>query len=938
MPSRTDFSPPTSRRSRQTAFSLPPTGRRSRQTAFTLSPTSRRTRRFAFFLSAILFSWALIILPPGIRAEDSPAPAAVTPSGAADPAIAAQAVADSAAVQAPAGPVKELKVWIIWRDHGNDAAYRKFEQEYPGWKIVTSFTTPLTIGPGAQQKLLTAIAGGDPPDLIMFDRFSVGEWVVRGALASEQEWVDASGRLEDAADAVLHAVAEGDSKDALEPLGRIREAMKSFPGCAIVDLADRVESSIRSDSPRDTILPVARELRVHCDGIRQEEFYTACWEEGSYGQGEDREIFTVPMTTDSRALFYNEDLFERAGLVDENGKAKPPRDWDELKEYAVKLTEFDKGGAITQLGFAPNYGNSWLYLYGWLNGGQFMSEDGMTCTLADPRIVEACQYMVDVYDACGGIEKVDVFQSRPMTAGYDLFILGKVAMVINCDIGMRFIADLEPNLRFGVTAPPPPKGKSPATWSGGFSWAIPKGARHADTAFELIRFINTERMWKLQADVNARFSASRGRTFLPMMAPIPAINEMFNRDLIANNPDVPPRVRQYFPLFSEIMKISRYRPATPVGMLLWDEQVRAFDKSVRHTYTPREACERGQKSVQTALDRIYQDRGHPRVNWTTVVVCAAALLAILAALTYALGGRRELLRRLSKPESRAGYLFALPWIAAFVTLTAGPIGASLVYSFCNYDILNPAEWVGLTNYTRLVHDPLFWKSLLNTLYMMVGVPLGMAVGLGIAMLLNLSVRGMKTYRTIFYLPAIVPMVASAILWIWVLSPQNGLLNSLLRMVGVAQPPLWLQSSSWGLGSKAAIILMGIWAAGGGMIIWLAGLKGIPAHLYEAAEIDGAGPVGRFLNVTLPMLSPYIFFNLVMGIISTMQIFSQAFIMTAGGPDDSTLFYAFYLFNNAFVYLKMGYASAMAWILMVIVCALTVAQLVLSKRWVYYEGD
>ncbi|MHC4295470.1 MAG: carbohydrate ABC transporter permease, partial [Planctomycetota bacterium] len=262
----------------------------------------------------------------------------------------------------------------------------------------------------------------------------------------------------------------------------------------------------------------------------------------------------------------------------------------------------------------------------------------------------------------------------------------------------------------------------------------------------------------------------------------------------------------------------------------------------------------------------------------------------------------------------------------------------LIYSFCNYDILNPAEWVGLLNYKRLLADPLFWKSLLNTVYMMVGVPLGMAVGLAIAMLLNLNVRGMKTYRTIFYLPAIVPMVASAILWIWVLSPQNGLLNSLLRMIGISTPPLWLQSSSWLLGSKSAIILMGLWAAGGGMIIWLAGLKGIPSHLYEAAEIDGAGPIGRFFHVTLPMLSPYIFFNMVMGVIMTMQIFTQAFIMTSGGPDDSTLFYAFYLFNNAFVYLKMGYASAMAWILLVIVCALTVVQLILSKRWVYYEGD
>jgi multiple sugar transport system permease protein len=155
---------------------------------------------------------------------------------------------------------------------------------------------------------------------------------------------------------------------------------------------------------------------------------------------------------------------------------------------------------------------------------------------------------------------------------------------------------------------------------------------------------------------------------------------------------------------------------------------------------------------------------------------------------------------------------------------------------------------------------------------------------------------------------------------------------------VADPPLWLQSSSWLFGSKAAIILMGLWGAGSGMVVWLAGLKGIPAHLYEAAEIDGAGPIRRFFHVTLPMLSPYIFFNLVMGIIGTMQMFTQAYIMTLGGPDDSTMFYAYYLFNNAFNLFNMGYASAMAWILLVAVCGLTLFQLWLSKRWVYYGGE
>jgi multiple sugar transport system permease protein len=202
------------------------------------------------------------------------------------------------------------------------------------------------------------------------------------------------------------------------------------------------------------------------------------------------------------------------------------------------------------------------------------------------------------------------------------------------------------------------------------------------------------------------------------------------------------------------------------------------------------------------------------------------------------------------------------------------------------------------------------------------------------MLLNYEVKGMAVYRTFFYLPAIMPAVAGAILWIWIFNPHEGILNALLAKAGI-NGPSWLQNQYW---SKPALIIMGLWGAGGGMIVWLAGLKGIPAHLYEAAEIDGAGRFRMFWNITLPMLSPYILFNLIMGLIGTFQIFTQAFIMTQGGPVDTTLFYAYALFNNAFRYMKMGYASALAWVLFGIILALTVIQLRLSKRWVHYESE
>jgi multiple sugar transport system permease protein len=260
---------------------------------------------------------------------------------------------------------------------------------------------------------------------------------------------------------------------------------------------------------------------------------------------------------------------------------------------------------------------------------------------------------------------------------------------------------------------------------------------------------------------------------------------------------------------------------------------------------------------------------------------------------------------------------------------------SLVMSFCDFDVINPGRFVGLHNYkTFFTEDELFWKSLGNTGFMLIGVPLGMVVSLLMAMLLNTKVRGMAVWRTFFYLPAIVPMVAASILWIWIFNPDGGLINRAIELFGLTGPG-WLQDRSW---SKPAIIVMGLWGAGGGMIIWLAGLKGINPQLYEAADVDGANAWHKFRHITIPQLTPYIFFNLVMGTIGTFQIFGQAFIMTQGGPANSTLFYVYYLFNNAFRYGHMGYAAAMAWILFVIIFLLTLLQMKMSKRWVYYEAD
>jgi multiple sugar transport system permease protein len=288
---------------------------------------------------------------------------------------------------------------------------------------------------------------------------------------------------------------------------------------------------------------------------------------------------------------------------------------------------------------------------------------------------------------------------------------------------------------------------------------------------------------------------------------------------------------------------------------------------------------------------------------------------------------------------RNGLLFASPWIMGFVGLMLYPLVMSIYYSFTDFNVIRPPVWIGTDNYRELFfEDPLFWKALYNTIYFTVfSVPLSLAVSIGIAMLLNMRVPAMGVFRTIFFLPSIVPIVASAVLWLWVLNPDSGLINTLLYQTLGLEGPGWIADENW---SKPSLVLMSLWSVGGAIVIFLAGLNEVPQTLYEVAELDGAGHWAKFRHVTLPMLTPTILFNLVMGLIVSFQYFTQVYVMTGGKgtPVDSTMFYALYLYRQSFYYLRMGYASAMAWMLFVVILAATLGVLASSKRWVYYQGD
>ena len=292
-------------------------------------------------------------------------------------------------------------------------------------------------------------------------------------------------------------------------------------------------------------------------------------------------------------------------------------------------------------------------------------------------------------------------------------------------------------------------------------------------------------------------------------------------------------------------------------------------------------------------------------------------------------------RRRRLKQAIEGYLYISPWILGFILFTGGPVVASLVLSLFSWRMIEPPRWIGLGNYTAMfTQDPLFTKSLIVTLnYVVVSVPLQIGFALLLALLVNQKVRLIGVWRTIFYMPSVASGVAVSVLWAWLLNPDYGLINQILGFVGI-NGPNWLSSEQYAL---PALIGISLWNVGGAMVIFLAGLQGISTELLEASELDGAEGLTRFRYVTLPLLSPVTFFNLVLAVIGGVQTFTQAFIMTQGGPLNSTLLYALYLYQNAFAFLKMGYAAALAWFMFVIILGITLLQFRLARTWVYYEA-
>ena len=802
---------------------------------------------------------------------------------------------------------------------------KAFEKKHPEYKVVYSVPVTKDIV-GDAQRLLCAIAGGVPPDVVYFDRFAIGEWAAKGAFEDLTPWIE-------------------------------------------------------NQDPNDPMR------------INPEDFYRFALEEATYSppnSESDPRLYGLPTSVDFRMLYINADLLRQQGYQDAEGNVIPPKNWQQLREYASALSRYKNPevptDGLTRIGFAPNIGNSWLYLYAWQAGGEFLDPTRTQLTMDSPEVVRALKYMTDVYDDLGGFKNVEAYRSSFQYEGaMDPFLTGQVAMKIDGNWAMDLIAAHKREMDFLVVPPPMPQdrldaGYKPLTWSGGYAYVMPTSSKQKEGAFKLMQFLLSDTNLGYMEQEFKESQESAGKIYLPRSS---AKQKFFEKVLdkeVLNNPSMPRTFKQAFQAIRDIGPNTYIRPVTPVGQMLWNKHLEGYENAVQHNkelvkqpalaeleknhpnltgkekkeklgeLEARIAMQNVQGEVQKRLDIILSPPSGSTVQWRPYLIGYIILIALPFLAIWLAYRKKRGLKAYRASEIGWAMFFASPWFLAMAIFIGGPILFSLVISFTSYDVIGDARYVGLENYQSLTQDNLFSKSLGNTLYMLLRVPLSMALGLAIAMLLRQSFRGVGTFRTIFYLPAIMPVVASSFLWLWFLNPQNGIVNGMLdwcfnttifewiehNIIGQqVSAPNWLQETAW---AKPSMILMHLWTAGGAMIIWLAGLQSIPKSLYEAARIDGAGPWKQFWHITVPMLTPYILFNLIMGTISTLQIFNEAFIMTQGGPENATLFYAYYLFKQSFQYFRMGYASAMAWVLFAIVLLLTVLKLWSSKKWVHYQSE
>ncbi len=630
-------------------------------------------------------------------------------------------------------------------------------------------------------------------------------------------------------------------------------------------------------------------------------------------------LYGIPKDFTTVGFYYNADLFEKAGLPTPDVKGWT---WDEFIDAARRI------GDVTDDEGRPCYGadfvtwEAMLRVYGWSCGAHITTDGFRTFDFLNPEFVTALDRLRGWF-----FEDTRALRSAKtqLETGQDPFLSGRIGLAGPFGRWKVPVYRLIEDFEWDFAPLPHEAGEPPANGIFTTAWAMSQetaDSPRAEAAWKLIRFLCGEDGQRRIADEGLA---------IPTMISVAESPAFTTPGLEPENDHV------YLDMVPD---------ARPID---WPPDPKYLDQFRR----PMEDVFKTQRPLEAALRQVQQDwetlraqdvmkDKYPRMPWVTVLLfIVIPLIAALLVLAVVWWRRRP--GHIAFREELAGYGMVSPWIIGFATFTAFPIVLSLLLAFCRWSglaTLDHAEFVGIDNFKQMFHDVRFRQSLWVTgYYALLAVPLGQIAALLTAVLMNVEVKGVRLYRAAWYLPSVLAGVAIAILWRWVFHHEYGMLNALLEPVlsplGL-EPPHWLERDArvWGV---PAFVVMSIWALGGPMMIYLAGLKGIPQELYEAASIDGASGVRRFRNVTLPMLSPIIFFNVIMAVIASFQVFTQAYVMTGGGPGDATLFYVLYVYNNAFDLHEMGYASAMAWLLLLIILAFTTLIMKGTRRYVYYEA-
>lgn len=652
-------------------------------------------------------------------------------------------------------------------------------------------------------------------------------------------------------------------------------------------------------------------------------------------------------------IYYNKRLFKEAGLAEPDGTwtwdfEPRPELGSKCFTYCMQqLTKFNAKGRPEVWGFAPSWTGAFTDTVVFSSGARYVDDpqafDRLNFT--DPRVIRAFDFVAELANKKHWMPSQSELSTVAQSTAVDLFISQRVAMY---QCGIWDVPHIRKALKPGspkffewdITLAPghidPATGEVlRAAPSGGSGYAILKNTQHPDEAWKLVQWMSGEPGMRAMARAGIAQPAiktlARGEDWIP--GPNTPLEQRYPASRIVTDQAIPSVV---FPPTADYWE--------EVSGLVFSKTEPIY----AGTKTASEALGEGNKLASERLKTLLAEERLPHFDWRIGGAVGVLLLAAALAWVY-LPERGKKRTAAERAENRTSLWFLSPWIVGTLLFTVGPMIFSLLMSFTNWDIIRPAEWRGVGNYTEaLTQDARFWNTVKVTLvYTLFSVPLGLAASLALALLLNVRVKGMPLYRTFFYLPSLASAVASSLIWRKVFQPEGGLLNVLLFGEDGHRDPLglatWLGTNgnavNWLGDEKLALpsmVLMSLWGVGGGMVILLAGLQAIPDFYYEAATLDGAGLWHKFRVVTLPMVSPALFFTLITGVIGSFQSFTQAFVMTQGGPNDATRFYMLHLYENSFGNLRMGYASALAWLLFAVVFVITRLQWKLDK-FVYYEG-